>query len=235
MICFPCLVVRLFSQDFIVSTQGSQILSAWTCWRCSSMGKPFLSPEQSQKPHRCLCVCVWLTAISTIAQVCHCSNLSLNSIWLFFVQSDAWPLEGSDGIISMEKYSWRVHDGIITMACQVTLRPHLTPQVLKLWEGGLRLIISYVHLLPFQWPASERGWKETTPDAKYSLGWLFVVNQSSQKLHRCQFTKIRETKRENDWKPIYTIIKSGAVNNYQISFPRKHKSVATRKALGQQP
>ena len=25
------------------------------------------------------------------------------------------------------------------------------------------------------------------------------------------------------------------MNNYQISFPRKHKSVATRKALGQQP
>ena len=199
------------------------------------MGKPFLSPN-NHKNIIVASVCVWLTAISTIAQVCHCSKWSLNSIWLFFLQSDAWPLEGSDGIISMEKYSWRVHDGIITMACQLTLRPHLTPQVLKpMVEFGLRLIISYVHLLPFQWPAGERGWKETTPDAKYSLGWLFVVNQSSQKLPRCQFTKIRETKRENDWKPIYTIIKSGAVNNYQISFPRKHKSVATRKALGQQP
>ena len=170
----------------------------------------------------------------------HKCVIARNDLWIqfdfFFVQSDAWPLEGSDGIISMEKYSWRVHDGIITMACQLTLRPHLTPQVLKpMVEFGLRLIISYVHLLPFQWPAGERGWKETTPDAKYSLGWLFVVNQSSQKLQRCQFTKIRETKRENDWKPIYTIIKSGAVNNYQISFPRKHKSVATRKALGQQP
>ena len=198
-------------------------------------GKTFPFPRTITKISS-LPACVWLTAISTIAHVCHCSKWSLNSIWFFFVQSDAWPLEGSDGIISMEKYSWRVHDGIITMACQVTLRPHLTPQVLKpMVEFGLRLIISYVHLLPFQWPAGERGWKETTPDAKYSLGWLFVVNQSSQKLHRCQFTKIRETKRENDWKPIYTIIKSGAVNNYQISFPRKHKSAPATKCLGHQP
>ena len=101
-----------------------------------------------------------------------------------------------------------MYDGIITLACQLALRA--SHPLLKPMGECFRLIISYVHLLPFQCcppPRRETLKRNDSSDAKHSL--LIVPGNQSQRLLliRCRFTKIRETKRGNVWKPIYTIIK----------------------------
>ena len=112
----------------------------------------------------------------------------------------------------MEMYSWRVYDGSITLPCQLPLTA--SHPVLKPMGERFRLIISYVHLITISMPA--RSWRDVEKkwllscelaDAKHSL--LIVPGNQSQRLQliRCRFTKIRETKRGNVWKPIYTIIK----------------------------
>ena len=78
----------------------------------------------------------------------------------------------------------------------------------------------------------ERCWKEITPEMQNIRCWLFLLTgRKDFSRCRCRFTKIRDNK-ERTFGNQSILSSSSAVNNYQISFPRKHKSAPATKVLG---
>ena len=131
----------------------------------------------------------------------------------------------------MEMYSWRVYDGIITLPCQLTLRashPVLKPmggafQTDNFLCASITISMPHCHLV-------ERGWKEMTPERLQNIHWWLFL-QTVCKDFGVDLQRL-EKQREESFGNQSIQSSSSAVNNYQISFPRKHKSAQATKVLG---